>query len=156
MMRAWGGFWCVAVVLLGLAGRFAPACAQIGAQVGTGTVEVVVHGVRDGRGHVLVAVCHQWDFLQERCEYNGVAEARQGTVTVHVENVPAGIYAVQAWHDANDNGRLERNIVGIPREGVGFSRDPSFSLGPPRFGSASFAVGVRGGQTALTLRYLLN
>jgi len=99
-----------------------------------------MHGVRNDQGHVLVAVCHQWDFLQERCAYNGQAIAQHGDVAVWVRGVPPGIYAVQAWHDENDNGRIERNILGTPREGVGFSRDAPFRFGPPRFGDATFEV----------------
>ncbi len=118
------------------------------------TVEVRVNGVRDARGHVMVAVCSRQDFLHPHCPYNASAPARPGTVVVHVTGVPPGTYAVQAWHDDADRGHLTRDWLGIPREGVGFSRDPSLLLGPPSFDDAEFQLGPGGERAALSLHYL--
>lgn len=142
------------LAVLGLA--LGPLAARIHAGPDAGVVEVAVGGVRDGRGHVRVAVCPPREFLTERCAHNGRAPARPGTVVVRVPGVPPGTYAVQAWHDEGDTGRIGRNVLGIPREGVGFSRDAPFRFGPPRFADAAFEVGPAGGRTALTLRYLLD
>jgi uncharacterized protein (DUF2141 family) len=120
----------------------------------SGVIEVLVGGVRDARGHVLAAVCTRQDFLRPHCLYNGSAPAQPGTVVVRVTGVPPGAYAVQAWHDDGDRGHLSRDWLGIPREGVGFSRDPALLLGPPSFGSAEFTVGPGGGRAMLKLRYL--
>jgi uncharacterized protein (DUF2141 family) len=128
--------------------------ATFAARAQPGVVEVVVAGVRDGRGHVRVAVCTRTEFLSERCARNGMAPARPGTVVVIVTGVPPGTYAVQAWHDENDNGRIDRDWLGIPREGVGFSQDPPLLLGPPSFGGCAFQVGPDGGRATLRLRYL--
>jgi uncharacterized protein (DUF2141 family) len=133
-------------------GLFGLAAGSTGAEAEG--VEVLVNGVRDARGHILVAVCPPQDFLRLRCPYNASAPARPGTLVVRVAGVPPGTYAVQAWHDENDHGRLTRDWLGIPREGVGFSRDPSLLLGPPGFNDAEFPVGPGGGQAALRLRYL--
>ena len=136
--------------LLGLvlaSGAPAPVRAQ------GGVVEVEVSGVRAGRGHILVAVCTQAEFLQERCGFNGSTEAQPGTATVRVAGVPPGRYAVQAWHDENDNGRIKRDFLGIPSEGIGFSRNAPIRLGPPSFEDAAFTVEAGGARTALKLRY---
>ena len=119
-----------------------------------GMVEVLVAAVHSGQGRVQVAVCAQGEFLSRHCIYNGAAPARPGTVMVTVTGVPPGTYAVQAGHDENDNGHIDRDWLGIPREGVGFSRDPPLLLGPPGFGDCAFQVGPDGGQAALKLRYL--
>lgn len=47
-------------------------------------------------------------------------------------------YALIVYHDLNDNGRLDRNFLGIPREPYGFSNNPSTRFGPPGFHEASF------------------
>ena len=73
-----------------------------------GVVEIEVAGVRNGHGHVLAALCDRREFLSERCRLNGAVEARPGSVLVRVTSVPPGTYAVQAWHDENDNGRIDR------------------------------------------------
>ena len=51
-------------------------------------------------------------------------------------------------HDKNANGKLDSNIVGIPTEPYGASRDARGRMGPPAFEDA--AVDVQG-DTALTI-----
>jgi uncharacterized protein (DUF2141 family) len=69
--------------------------------------------------------------------------------------VAPGDYAVSVFHDENANGVLDRNFIGMPREGVGASNDAAGKLGPPKFEDARFSY--KGGQQTLTihLRYLL-
>ena len=68
--------------------------------------------------------------------------------------IAVGEYAVSVFHDENANGKLDRNLVGIPKEGVGASNDAVEKVGPPKFDDARFAY--KGGQQSLTihLKYL--
>jgi len=59
------------------------------------------------------------------------------TVTVH--GLAAGQYAVRLFHDANGNGELDRNMLGIPSEGYGFSNGAG-SRGPADFDDAAVTV----------------
>jgi len=63
--------------------------------------------------------------------------------------------AVSVFHDENGNGKLDRNFIGMPKEGVGASNDAVGTLGPPKFDDARFSY--KGGAQSLTihLRYLL-
>lgn len=65
------------------------------------------------------------------------------------ENLPPGSYAVSVFHDANDNGEFDRNFVGMPAEGFGFSRNPIVRTGPPKFGDA--VVLVAGTETKIEI-----
>ena len=134
------------IVLLGL-GLARAAWAEPGAVV------VTVSGVRSSSGHILVAICDRNDFLHETCPYHGRAPASPGSVVVRVAGVPAGTYAAQAFHDENDNGKIDRTFLGIPTEGIGFSNDARMHLGPPSFDDAAFALGPSGGAIGLSLRY---
>ena len=62
------------------------------------------------------------------------------TATCEFAGLPAGTYAIAAFHDENKNGKMDRNFVGAPSEGHGASRDakPAF-MGPPSFKDAAFA-----------------
>ena len=104
-------------------------------------MQVRVLGV-DGRGgSVRVTVCSQANFLQPHCRYSARAPAGHGgTVVVRVPGVPPGTYAVQVFHDVNDSGEINRNLLGVPTEGVGFSRDAPIRFAPPRFADAQIAV----------------
>jgi uncharacterized protein (DUF2141 family) len=128
------------------------ACA-LPARAEPGVLDVTVTGVRNDHGHVLVAVCDRATFLQPSCAYHGRAPARPGAVVVLVTGVPPGTYAVQAYHDENDNGRLDRSFFGLPTEGMGFSRDAPMRFGPPDFADAAVVVPAVGGALSLALRY---
>jgi len=62
----------------------------------------------------------------------------------------AGRYAVTIIHDANRNGRLGQNFIGMPTEGVGVSNNPG---GMPRF-NASLVDLAPGSAITVRMRYL--
>lgn len=120
-----------------------------------GVLLVEVTNVRNGAGRVHVDLCTEPTFLEDGCPYAGDAAARVGTTMVTVRGVPPGRYAVQAYHDENANGRVDRAIFGIPKEGIGFSRDARIRFGPPKWADAVFAFNGGAERTALKLRYFL-
>ena len=80
-----------------------------------------------------------------------VPSAEAGAIRIAV---PApGRYALLVIHDENRNGKLD-TMLGVPREGFGFSRNPALRMGPPRYGDVQFAVAGSGRQ-AIKLKYLL-
>ena len=102
-----------------------------------GTIQVVVANVRRDVGHVRVDVCTRETFLKD-CPWSGTASAHRGTVVVEIKGVTPGIYAIQAWHDINDNGECDQGLFGIPREPIGFSNDAMTGLSRPKFDHAAF------------------
>ena len=46
-----------------------------------------------------------------------------------VPNVPPGTYAAQAFHDEDDNGKLDRTLLGLPKEAMGFSKQRAHAHG---------------------------
>ena len=70
--------------------------------------------------------------------------AAQGKVTdstyaITLHNLASGVYAVRLFHDENDNGKLDSNMLGIPREGYGFSNNGG-RMGPASFDDAAVTV----------------
>lgn len=115
----------------------------------TGALRVVVSDVRSSAGLVRVDVCPESDFLKA-CRFGAAAPARKGETIVIVPGLPPGEYAVQAYHDGNDNHQLDRNIIGVPTEEVGFSKDPTIRFRAPSFKSAAF--NYSGGDQTIELR----
>ena len=101
-------------------------------------LRIAVAGVRSPRGHIRVDVCPVSDFLKD-CRYGGAAPATLGVTVVIVKDLPPGTYAAQAYQDGNDNNSVDRNILGLPTEGVGFSNDAPIGLHPPSFWAAAFS-----------------
>ena len=114
------------------------------------TVEVRVSGVAAG-GKVSVAVCDKARFLKQ-CSYSASAPAQQGETTVLVKGVPAGTWAVLAYQDENGNDQLDRNLIGIPKEAYGFSRDARGKFGPPSFEDAVITVREDGAATVANVK----
>jgi uncharacterized protein (DUF2141 family) len=50
---------------------------------------------------------------------------------------------VAVFHDENGNGKLDRNFIGIPKEGVGASNNRRHAMGPPTWDESKFAVSGR-------------
>jgi uncharacterized protein (DUF2141 family) len=116
-------------------------------------VEVHVTGVTDTRGHVRVELCTRKTFLTESCPYGGASPAMVGETLVEVE-APPGEYAVQAFHDETDTGRVHQNLLGIPHERIGFSNDAPLGLRGPSFDAAAVFIGEEARRITLRLRHL--
>jgi uncharacterized protein (DUF2141 family) len=54
--------------------------------------------------------------------------------------IPQGTYAVMVFHDENGNGKLDKNLVGIPKEGYGASNNPAKKMRAPTFDEAKFSL----------------
>ena len=78
-----------------------------------------------------------------------------GTIRLVFDNVAPGTYAIALLHDENRNGRADRALSMIPREGFGFSRDAPVRMGPPDFDDAAFQVGSGPVSQAIRMRYML-
>ena len=118
---------------------------------------VEVRGIRSGDGQLYVAV-HAPETRDTFPSGTGAVATLQqtahaGTLRFVVRDLSPGPYAVNAFHDENDNGELDTNLFGIPSEGFGFANDPDASFGPPGFEAAAVDVGDAGAVAVMTLRY---
>jgi uncharacterized protein (DUF2141 family) len=105
-------------------------------------VTVVISGFRYAQGTVHVDVCTKTTFLKDGCPYSATAPAKVPDTTVTVPDVPPGVYAVQAFQDVNNNGTVDRNMLGIPRESLAFSNNAPLGLSGPSFARAAFTHGA--------------
>jgi uncharacterized protein (DUF2141 family) len=130
----------VSIAILGAA-----ALVPVGA-ARAADLTVEFQGLRNAAGVIRVAVCPQDSFTKPACPHAATAPASAGRVVV--AEVPPGVYAVQAFHDEDGDGELDR--IGLrPAEGWAFSRDAPMRLGPPRFSDAAVRIG---GDATVTLR----
>jgi uncharacterized protein (DUF2141 family) len=73
--------------------------------------------------------------------------------TLMFDNLPSGTYALALIHDENGNGKLD-TMMGIPKEGFGFSKNPAIRFGPPSFKSASVAIVAGKTDETVKVKYL--
>jgi uncharacterized protein (DUF2141 family) len=74
--------------------------------------------------------------------------------TVVFENLPYGSYAVSAMHDENNNGKLDTNFIGIPKEGVGVSNNPKIGMGGPKFKDSVFTLDTKALEVTVAMKYM--
>lgn len=102
------------------------------------TVEFKKLGTKKGKLYVGLYNSES-TFLKK--EYKGViVTIKNGKATAVFNNVPSGIYAVSSFHDANNNGKMDTNFMGVPKEDYATSNDATGFMGPPKFKDAKFKV----------------
>jgi len=70
------------------------------------------------------------------------------------EQVPPGTYAVMVHHDENDNGKMDRNFIGMPVEGYGASNNRTHALSAPTWDESKFVIEAgKARALSIALRY---
>ena len=77
-----------------------------------------------------------------------VTVAASGPVVATFGDLPAGDYAVKAFHDVDGDGEMDTNPFGMPTEPYAFSNNAVGNMGPARWDRARFAVS---GETTQTI-----
>ncbi len=123
-------------------GATGPASAQ--ATDGASNLRVVATNVKSDKGKIYVWVYDKKDdWLSDRYrtwKSVPVAGNRSGDRVTLELVLPAGEYALSVFQDVNDDGKLQRNFIGIPKEPAGLSNNLRPKFGPPRYKDALFSV----------------
>ena len=117
------------------------------------SLTVTVAGLHDARGQVRIGVCRRDEFLGERCAYHAVVPSQVGSVTATITGIQPGIYAVAAYQDSTNVGHLRRSLLGIPEDGIGFSRNPPLGLGGLPFDRCALTFGTGDAAITVMLRF---
>ncbi len=105
------------------------------------TMRIQFTNVNAARGSIYVAVYDQADkFLDVKamCCQKIISVSERGTVEIALPELPAGVYAISCFHDINGNGKLDKNILGIPTEPYGFSNNARPTFRAPNWEEAKF------------------
>jgi uncharacterized protein (DUF2141 family) len=112
-------------------------------------MRVRVTGLESSNGQVLISVFAgeaAYD-ANDAIAQASVAANRNGVATTF-DALPAGTYAVIAFHDANANNDLDSNFLGMATERYGFSNGAAPRFRRARFDEAAFA---HPGEATVTL-----
>jgi len=107
----------------------------------TGTIYVEISEINAAKGLMSIGLySNEKGFPDKGKEYKGKdVEVTGQTLVYTFKDVPIGTYAIAIIHDTNSNSKLDKNFLGIPREGYAFSNNVFGVLGlPPSFKDASF------------------
>ena len=136
--------WLIQLPRVGL---FLMLCASFGANGEApdgATVELQLSGLRDASGNIYIAVYNSEDawlgdttVLQKKVV---IAEALDGDIVRAGLHLQPGEYAFSIFYDSNNNGKLDTNFIGIPKEPLAMSNNARPKFGPPRYEDADFVV----------------
>ena len=105
---------------------------------------VTVQSIAKPSGQVLVAVYDgEARFRKERTT-GAMRRATPGEMQFKFSDLPAGDYAVMVFHDINDNGKLDTNLVGMPKEPWGGSLQGKSVFGAPTWTDVMFPLSADG------------
>ncbi len=115
----------------------AAAMAEESADEANDRIVFTVTGFKNDKGMLRCALFDETNWLGSSVR-SVAAEIIDSRAVCEIESVPPGTYGISSYHDKNDNGRMERGAMGIPKEAYATSNDARGSFGPPKFEDAAF------------------
>lgn len=139
--------------MAGLVGALAAA-----KPVHAGEVVITVTDLRSTKGVVRACMTTREDIfpkcIRDPSAHRAVVPAGS-KVEIRFSGVKPGTYAIALLHDENNNGKADRAMGMMPKEGYGFSRDAPVRMAPPKFKDAVLQIGESVMRYTIKMRYFL-
>ena len=111
-----------------------------------GEVHAAIEGVNSTQGHVICDIFRSSDGFPKETKkaLKSISlPANPAGVQCNFSDLSAGTYAIAAFHDKNDDGVLNTNFLGMPREGYGASNNHTYATHAPNFEESHFTLGAQ-------------
>ncbi|PID91442.1 MAG: hypothetical protein CSA96_08370 [Bacteroidetes bacterium] len=126
------------------------------AKKATSTLIVHYTGLRNKEGKILTGMARKAEGFPRDVDQHFSwlkADARDGVLSVQIEGLPYGPCALTCLDDENCNGDIDM-FLGIPKEGWGFSKNPSCGLSAPDFEDCKFEIDQPVQEIEIKLNYV--
>ena len=124
---------------------FVGAAVLAASQVSAASLTVVISNMRSDIGVLNIGI------YDNKNDWLGSSAVQKRSLTMREHNVDGvvttsfdvepGEYAISVHQDDNDNGKMDTNFIGIPKEPTGLSNGAVPKFGPPKYKDAAFRVG---------------
>lgn len=121
----------------------------------TQNLTVEISGLRNQKGLVCIALfdgATGFPTDASKAVKNSCFKVASTTQEVNLGPLQAGRYAMSLLHDENADQKLNTGIFGIPREGIGFSRNPRIRR-KLQFEETSFDFQPNATTVPITVKY---
>ena len=117
----------------------------------TADLTIQISGIEVLQGKIQIGLYdNSDDFPKESREFISLALIVDSTCLVHtIPGLPYGDYSIAIYHDINDDGKCNRNWIGIPTESFGFSKNVRVRFSAPSFEKTKFSLM---GHTEIAIR----
>ena len=132
-------------IILLINGLAAPASSSV-------TIEIT--NINKVEGQLLASIYNKKEGFPDGANSalsNEVVKITSKKTKITFSNLPAGTYAVALMHDKNFDNKMNYNLIGIPKEGFGFSGIKA-GLFKPKFEKCAFKLD---GKTSKTIKLQL-
>ena len=120
----------------------------------TGNLIVNISGFPSSDGFAMVALNNSEESYKGG-ENEAVAKTKVKVVDQKAQvifaNLPYGSYGVSLYHDENTNGKMDKNVMGIPKEAYGFSNNAKGFFGKPDYKDVKFELNSAEMQIVINL-----
>src|SRR5579885_2937048 len=113
----------------------------------TANLSVTITGLNNDKGVVRIALFNSEKTYKEKAAAAANVAFKKAAVTISGQqatytfaDVPYGTYAIKAFHDEDNSGKIAKNAFGMPLMQYGFSNNVRPKFGPASFDKAKFDV----------------
>lgn len=106
-----------------------------------GKVILDIRGIQKAQGKVFIAAFRKHDpFPSMEGKFKSLIVGAKPKSTEAILEIPFDTYSIAVFHDANNNGKLDKNLFGVPTEIYGFSNNARATFSAPAFEDAAFEL----------------
>lgn len=133
--------------------KAAPAPVGITAPT-AGTLTIDFTGVATPTGAILLSVYDSENAFDGDGEpiREAMIPATSTIIETTLKGLPAGQYAIKAFHDIDGDMKMSANPFGMPTEPFAFSNNAIGNRGPAKWADATFTIGVGENRHSITIR----
>lgn len=120
----------------------------------TNTLTINIDNITSSKGTIYIGIFKEnTDFPSGKPTYQNILKCDgKSSVTTSISGVANGNYAITVYHDLNDNGKLDKNFIGVPKEPYAFSQNFHPKMSAPKFDNCK--IKVASSSTSFNLRLI--
>ena len=100
------------------------------------SLEMEINNLKSNKGPLYIRILDE----NENPVIVGTSSVINYSSKISFDSISPGKYAIQFFHDENENQKMDFNLIGIPKEKFGSSNDVKPILGPPKFEKMLFEI----------------
>ncbi|MCS6820631.1 MAG: DUF2141 domain-containing protein [Microscillaceae bacterium] len=120
------------------------------------TLILEITDIRSNMGKILLSVFNTPDGFPaqaEKAHRTLQYKVTGNTAIITIPDLPMGEYAIAILHDEDNNGKMNRNFLGVPKEGYGASNDARNMFSPPDYEKAKFLLNTPQKKMKIKMMY---
>lgn len=118
---------------------------------------ILISGIRSEKGQIILNIFkNSDDYEQQKVSKKLIFEKKiinGGTMNINCE-LNSGVYGISLIDDENKNGELNKNFIGIPKEGFGFSNFFMDKMKKPLFDDFKINITPQYNKITIKVKYM--